>query len=124
MRRVRARTIVAAVAVTAAWLTLPAAPASAAMADCPQGYVCVWDYDGYSGPWKGWSGNDSNWHDDGWGDRAESVYNNGYSHPTAQDVSLYRDVNYVNRWQCVRRGEYFDAIMNDNDYSSHRWGRC
>lgn len=124
MRRIRARAITAIVALTAVGVILPASNASATIADCPQGSICVWDWDNYSGPWKGWSRNDPNWHDDGWGDRAESAYNNGYSHPTLQDVWLYKDINYVNAWQCIRRGEYFDTIFNDNDYSSHKWGRC
>jgi hypothetical protein len=99
---------------------LPASTASASRADCPQGSFCVWDDDDYSGPWKGWGGDDGNWHDDGWGDRAESVYNNGSPH-AFDDVRVYMNINYDAADLCVVRGDYFDVGMNDNDYSSHQW---
>ncbi|WP_330468895.1 peptidase inhibitor family I36 protein [Streptomyces longwoodensis] len=119
MRRALLGTVAAA-ALAAAGVLLPASTASAALGDCPQGQFCVWDDDNYSSARMGWGGNDPNWHDDGWGDRADSLYNNG-TPATYDDVRVYMDVNYVNEDLCVVRGDYYDWGMDDNDYSSHQW---
>jgi hypothetical protein len=119
MRRALLGTV-AAVTMAAAAVLLPASTASAVLGDCPQGQFCAWDNDGYVGNRIGWVGSDPNWHDNGWGDRAQSIYNNGKS-ATRDDVMVYMDINYVNADLCVVRGDYFDAGMNDNDYSSHLW---
>jgi hypothetical protein len=103
-----------------AGVLLPASSASATLGDCPQGSFCVWDADGYTGVLKGWPGSDPNWHDDGWGDRADSMYNNG-TLASVDDVRVYMDINYGDEDKCVVRGDYYDTLMDDNDYSSHLW---
>ncbi len=45
------------------------------------------------------------------------MYNNGRTHA----VRVYMDINYGDEDKCVARGDYYDTLMDDNDYSSHQW---
>ncbi|MGW2659151.1 peptidase inhibitor family I36 protein [Streptomyces sp. NPDC001478] len=66
-------------AATAAVFLGPVSPAQAATADCPSGYLCVWDQTSYNGKMYKFSGSNSSWsawaienHDSSW-------YNHGTS---------------------------------------------
>ncbi|WP_109506733.1 peptidase inhibitor family I36 protein [Nocardioides speluncae] len=102
---------------------LPLSTASADRGQCPRGYFCAWEDDSFSGSIMRWEGSDANWHTGSshWiADDAESVFNNGVA-VSPDIVRLYLDINYGGYDLCVRRGDWFDASMDDNDYSSHKW---
>lgn len=90
------------------------------LSDCNRGYFCAWSDDNFSGRLAQWYGNSTYW--GSMNDDAESVYNGAQSSTTVPDnVNVYEDANYVDFDICVLPGETYDAAMDDNDYSSHKW---
>ena len=120
MRTGRILTTIAAAVFATVGVLAPSTSASAAEADCPSGHFCIWENDNFSGAMKSWEGDDSNWHDNGWGDRADSMKNNGVAHQW-EDVAVYMHTNFGDEDECLDRGESADFWMDDDDYSSHKW---
>lgn len=106
---------------------LPLLPtASASAGTCTYEYFCAWDLDGWDddGAKRSWKGNNNNYANSGFDDRAESIRNNGA--PAYYDVVWFYDKPYYNAADgrgCIRRGESIElGYWNwDNQISSHAW---
>ena len=126
-----ARTAVALAAVASAVLLAPTAPAAAAVSDCPETYVCIWENHHYSGRMGRFAGNETNLKNrktpatncpGSWNDCASSVYNNGLS---GCAVFLFVDAGYKGKYHTLARGDAenipdWDPGFNDK-LSSIRW---
>ncbi|MFI9213941.1 peptidase inhibitor family I36 protein [Streptomyces sp. NPDC053253] len=109
----------------AAALTLagPASSASAAgTADCPRGYLCVWDQTNYQGNMYKFSGTNFSWgswaidnHDSSW-------YNNGTS---GLNACVWQGVGYTGSVKAIRSGTSSPSdATHAHRGSSNSWGNC
>ena len=109
---------IATIALTTVGLAAPASPASAAISDCPAGYVCLWATTNYSGQrWQGQSNNPTlpSWIDQ----NADSLYNNG----NTCEAVFWNGTNYTGtRRQFLRHVGYnLDSYGIQNQFRSQNW---
>ncbi|MFD3912933.1 peptidase inhibitor family I36 protein [Streptomyces sp. NPDC058603] len=105
----------------AATLTLvgPATTASAGTADCPRGYLCVWEHPNYEGRMFKFGGSNASWGSWDIEDKDSSWYNNGTEGMIA---CVWSARNYQGTVKAIQpqTSSPSDAIHGDNG-SSNNW---
>ena len=119
-----------------AFAVIAAAPAQAAIQNCPSGSFCLWEGYEHDGGMYRWSGDDSTLANDYFragvpvSNNASSIYNNGHV-AAYDDVRIYDGTGYTGASFCVARSWWYkfrttpSLIVWDNRVSSYRWvGAC